>query len=605
MTEPIIGIDLGTTNSLAAMVFEEGPEVIGRVGENPIVPSVLARTDAGWIVGKEALPFRISIPDRTVYSVKRLMGRDLSELTEEQDNLPYTIVEAQRQLIKIRLGDEEYTPQELSAEILKKVKKEAEQCLDFAIKKAVITVPAYFDDAQRQATRDAGKISGLEVVRIVNEPTAAAIAYGLDEKKKGHVAVYDLGGGTFDISILKLTAKVFKVVATCGNTNLGGDDFDYALSDELKAMVQENYPQADLGDPISQQIFKQSAETLKIQLSAAWEANYQIYIPEKSIAFQGVFTRAEFESVIAGTLTETLKSCQQALDDCGLEVEAIDEVVLVGGSTRIPAVRKEVEAFFKRPPHVAIDPYKVVAMGAAIQGHLLAGGRRDFVLLDVIPLSLGIETLGGTFSKIITQNTTIPAEATEMFTTHVDNQTSIDINLYQGERELIKDCRCLGQFKLRNIPAMQAGLPLVAVTLHVDANGILKVSALEKRSGKQAVIEVIPFHGLTRFEIDKIMEDSIEHVFDDFNERQLIEFRNTMESVFSGIEKAWEKAEKILTPPQLLAIRQQMKIVKDCSTGQDVLIFKEQMDILGDLTRPLADAVIGNAVLEELQKSSR
>ena len=605
MTEPIIGIDLGTTNSLAAMVFEEGPEVIGRVGEDPIVPSVLAKIDEGWLVGKEALPHRISTPSRTVYSVKRLMGRDLSELAEEQKNLPYAIVGAQRKLVKIRLGEQEYTPQELSAEILKKVKEDAEQCLGLVVKKVVITVPAYFDDAQRQATRDAGRIAGLEVVRIINEPTAAAIAYGLDEKKEGHIAVYDLGGGTFDISILKLSGKVFKVVATCGNTHLGGDDFDYALSGKLRAILREEYPQADLKDAIARQIFKQTAETLKIQLSSALESNYQIHIPEKLIAFQGIFTRAAFESLIAETFAETLKSCQQALDDSGLGVAAIDEVVLVGGSTRIPAVRKGVEIFFNRPPHVAIDPYKVVAMGAAIQGHLLAGGRRDFVLLDVIPLSLGIETLGGTFSKIIMQNTTIPTESTEMFTTHADYQTSIEINLYQGERELVKDCRSLGQFKLRGIPAMQAGLPLVAVTLHVDANGILTVSALEKRSGQHAAIEVVPFHGLTQYEIDQIMEDSIANVIEDFNERQLIEFRNTMESVFSGIEKVWENVEKILTPPQLAAIRQQMKVVKDYSKSQDAQALKEQMDILGDLTRPLADAIISNAVLEELQKSSQ
>ena len=605
MTEPIIGIDLGTTNSLAAMVFEEGPEVIGRVGEDPIVPSVLAKIDEGWLVGKEALPHRISTPSRTVYSVKRLMGRDLSELAEEQKNLPYAIVGAQRKLVKIRLGEQEYTPQELSAEILKKVKEDAEQCLGLVVKKVVITVPAYFDDAQRQATRDAGRIAGLEVVRIINEPTAAAIAYGLDEKKEGHIAVYDLGGGTFDISILKLSGKVFKVVATCGNTHLGGDDFDYALSGKLRAILRVEYPQADLNDAVARQIFKQTAETLKIQLSSALESNYQIHIPEKLIAFQGIFTRAAFESLIAETFAETLKSCQQALDDSGLGVAAIDEVVLVGGSTRIPAVRKGVEIFFNRPPHVAIDPYKVVAMGAAIQGHLLAGGRRDFVLLDVIPLSLGIETLGGTFSKIIMQNTTIPTESTEMFTTHVEYQTSIEINLYQGERELVKDCRSLGQFKLRGIPAMQAGLPLVAVTLHVDANGILTVSALEKRSGQHAAIEVVPFHGLTQYEIDQIMEDSIANVMDDFNERQLIEFRNTMESVFSGIEKVWENVEKILTPPQQAAIRQQMKVVKDYSKSQDAQALKEQMDILGDLTRPLADAIISNAVLEELQKSSQ
>ncbi len=603
MTEHIIGIDLGTTNSLAAMVFEDGPEVIGRAGESPIIPSVLSKSDDGWIVGKDALPYRTSAPEETVYSVKRLMGRDIAELEEEVRELPYQIVAAQRGLVKIRLGGQEYTPQELSAEILKKIKQEADDTLGFSVQKAVITVPAYFDDAQRQATRDAGKIAGLEVVRIINEPTAAAIAYGLDEKKEGYVAVYDLGGGTFDISILKLSGKIFKVLATCGNTHLGGDDFDRALSNVLKQTVKQEFPEADLNDPISQQIFKQVSETLKIQLSSSLEADYQIEIPQKSISFQATFTTEQFESLIKKALDQTLASCQQALDDSGLKVEAIEEVVLVGGSTRIPSVRKCVERFFKRAPHVAIDPYKVVAIGAGIQGHLLAGGRRDFVLLDVIPLALGIETLGGTFSKIITQNTTLPTEATEMFTTHVDNQTAIEINLFQGERELVKDCRGLGQFKLRGIPPMQAGLPLVEVSLNVDANGILTVSALEKRSGQKAAIEVIPFHGLTQYEIEQIMEDSFEHAVDDFNERQLIEFRNTVEGVFQGIEKAWDIAKKILSDSQRAAIRQQMKVVEEFSNGQDAQALKEQMDILGDLTRPLADAAIGNAVLSELQKS--
>ena len=604
MTDPIIGIDLGTTNSLAAMVFEEGPEVIGRTGEDPIVPSVLSKTEEGWIVGKEALPYRTSAPEYTVYSVKRLMGRDIAELEEESQDLPYQVVEAQRKLVKVRLGEQEFTPQELSAEILKKVKQEAEDSLGFSIKKAVITVPAYFDDAQRQATRDAGKIAGLEVMRIINEPTAAAIAYGLDEKKEGYIAVYDLGGGTFDVSILKLSGKIFKVVATCGNTHLGGDDFDRALSHVLKERVHQKFPNSSLNDPISQQIFKKTAETLKIQLSTSLEAEYLLEIPEKSIAFQGTFTIEQFESLIKNALDETLTSCQKALDDSNLKVEAIEEVVLVGGSTRIPAVRKCVERFFKRTPHVAIDPYKVVAIGAGIQGHLLAGGRRDFVLLDVIPLSLGIETLGGTFSKIVTQNTTIPTEATELFTTHVDHQTGIEINLYQGERELVKDCRSLGQFKLRGIPPMQAGLPLVAVTLHVDASGILTVSALEKRSGQKAAIEVIPFHGLTQYEIEQIMEDSFEHALEDFNERQLIEFRNTVQGVFQGIEKAWRTAEKVLSESQRVAIRRQMKVVEEFSNANDAQALKEQMDILGDLTRPLADAAIGDAVLSELQKST-
>ena len=600
----IIGIDLGTTNSLAAKVFEDGPEVIGQAGADPLVPSVLCKTEKGWLVGKEALAHRISAPERTVYSIKRLMGQGFEEIEAEVKNLPYEVVAAQRQLVKVRLGKEEYTPQELSAKILKTIKQHAENALQVPIEKAVITVPAYFDDAQRQATRDAGKIAGLEVVRVINEPTAAAIAYGLDEKKEGHVAVYDLGGGTFDISILKLAGKVFKVVATCGNTHLGGDDFDHALSQALKAQVQQKFPKADLNDPVSQQVFKQTAETIKIQLSASLETSYQIAIPEKSIAFAGTFTKPQFESLIQAAVDATLADCQKALDDCRLQAKEIEEVVLVGGSTQIPYVRKCVEQFFQRPPHVAIDPYKVVAIGAAIQGHLLAGGRRDFVLLDVLPLSLGIETLGGTFSKIITQNTTIPTEESEMFTTHADHQTAIDINLYQGERELVKDCRKLGQFKLRGIPSMQAGLPLVEVTLHVDANGILKVSALEKRSGQNAEIEVIPFHGLTQYEIDQIMEEAFDHALEDFNQRQLIEFRNTMEGVFRGIEKAWPTAEKTLTEAQRIAIRQQMQVVKDSAQQQDAQALKEQMDILGDLTRPLADSAIGDAVLSALQKSS-
>lgn len=602
MTEAILGIDLGTTNSLAALVFEDGPEVISQPGEDPIVPSVLNRTSDGWVVGKEALDYRTSDPQNTIYSVKRLMGRDIEEVREEIEILPYQVVAAQRQLVKVSVGGREFSPQELSAEILKKVKSQAEATLGYEVEKAVITVPAYFDDAQRQATRDAGKIAGLEVLRIINEPTAAAIAYGLDEKKEGHIAVYDFGGGTFDVSILKLSGKIFKVVSTYGNTHLGGDDIDNLLAQTLKKQVQEKFPDQDFGDPLSQQTFKKEAESIKIQLSSALEAEYQIDISEKSVSYKGRLTLEAFNAAIAPLLEETLESCKRALNDANLTVGEIEEVVLVGGSTRIPAVRKSVEGFFERAPHVAIDPYKVVSIGAAIQGHLLAGGRRDFLLLDVIPLALGIETLGGTFSKIITQNTTLPTEASEMFTTHVDDQTGIDINIYQGERELVKDCRKLGQFKLSGIPPMKAGLPLLEVTLHVDANGILTVSAMEKRSGSQAEIEIIPFHGLTNFEIDQIMEDSFEYALDDFNARQLIEFKNTANAVFQGIERAWSKAESLMSPQQCSSIRQQMQVVEKLMQGHDAQALKEQMDILGDLTRPLADATIGEAVLSELQQ---
>ena len=599
--ERIIGIDLGTTNSLAATVFDGGPEVIEASGESSITPSVLSWTDSGWLVGEILNESSISKPENTIFSIKRLMGRSLNDLGNSVNELPYQIVEAQRQLIKVKIGEKEYTPQELSAEILKKVKMNAESVLGEPVKKAVITVPAYFDDAQRQATRDAARFAGLEVARIINEPTAAAIAYGLDEKKEGYIAVYDLGGGTFDISILKLSGKIFKVIATHGNTQLGGDDFDKAVADEIKKKIQKIHPEVKFEGPGSKLLLKKTAESIKKDLSFSTETSYSMELPNMELTFDGRFKLEEFENLIDPMIDQTLESCNHVLREANLTVEQIDEVVLVGGSTIIPKVRKRIESFFQNPPHVAIDPYKVVAMGAGIQGHLLAGGRRDFLLLDVIPLALGIETLGGTFSKIITGNTTVPAEESETFTTNVDNQTSIDVNIYQGERELIKNCRALGQFKLRGIPPMKSGYPLVQVQFRVDANGILTVSAAEKRSGKKAEIEVIPFHGLTQFEIESIIEDSYEHAVDDFNQRQLIEFCQTAERIFRGIEQTWEVAENTLSKNERAEIRKQMESVRQSMQGQDAQALKAQLDVLGDLTRPLADNAMGRTILAELK----
>ncbi len=599
--ERIIGIDLGTTNSLGAAVFDEGPEVIEAKGEGSIIPSVLSWSESGWLVGEQALESSISNPENTIFSIKRLMGRSLKDLGSFVNELPYQIVEAQRQLIKVRIGEKEYTPQELSAEILKKVKMNAESVLGESINKAVITVPAYFDDAQRQATRDAARFAGMEVARIINEPTAAAIAYGLDEKKEGYIAVYDLGGGTFDISILKISGKIFKVIATHGDTKLGGDDFDKAIADEIKVEIQKIYPEVKLDDPESKLLLKKTAESIKKQLSFSTETSYSMKLPNTELTFDGRFKLEEFENLIEPMIEQTLESCDHVLREGNLTVEKIDEVVLVGGSTIIPKVRKRIESFFQNPPHVAIDPYKVVAMGAGIQGHLLAGGRRDFLLLDVIPLAMGIETLGGTFSKIITGNTTIPAEESETFTTNVDNQTSIEVNIYQGERELIKHCRALGKFKLRGIPPMKSGYPLVQVQFRVDANGILTVSADEKRSGKKAEIEVIPFHGLTQFEIESIIEDSYEHAVDDFNQRQLIEFRQTAERIFLGIEKTWDVAEKTLSKNERAAISKQIESVRQCMQLKDAQTLKAQLDLLGDLTRNLADNAMGDKILAELK----
>ena len=599
--ERIIGIDLGTTNSLAATVFDGGPEVIEASGESSITPSVLSWTDSGWLVGEIANESSISKPENTIFSIKRLMGRSLSDLGNSVNELPYQIVEAQRQLIKVKIGEKEYTPQELSAEILKKVKMNAESVLGEPVKKAVITVPAYFDDAQRQATRDAARFAGLEVARIINEPTAAAIAYGLDEKKEGNIAVYDLGGGTFDISILKLSGKIFKVIATHGNTQLGGDDFDKAVADDIKNNIQKIHPDVQFNDPESKLLLKKTAESIKKELSFSIETPYSMGLPETGLTFDGRFKLEEFENLIDPMIEQTLESCNHVLREANLTVEQIDEVVLVGGSTVIPKVRRRIESFFRKPPHVAIDPYKVVAIGAGIQGHLLAGGRRDFLLLDVIPLALGIETLGGTFSKIITGNTTVPAEESETFTTNVDNQTSIDVNIFQGERELIKHCRALGQFKLRGIPPMKSGYPLVQVQFRVDANGILTVSASEKRSGKKAEIEVIPFHGLTQFEIESIIEDSYEHAVDDFNQRQLIEFRQSAERIFRGIEQTWEVAENTLSKKEQAEIQEQIESVRQSMQGQDAQALKAQLDILGDLTRNLADNAMGRIILTELK----
>ncbi|HUB28181.1 MAG TPA: Fe-S protein assembly chaperone HscA [Terracidiphilus sp.] len=608
----VVGIDLGTTNSLVAYMQGEKPVVIPGVDGSNLVPSVVALDPlpAGArptvTVGNSARRALIETPERVIYSVKRLMGRGLAEVQAELKFFPFRLaddVEA-GEVPRIQLGEMRFTPPEISAYILRQLKRNAERFFGEPVNQAVITVPAYFNDAQRQATKDAGRMAGLEVLRLVNEPTAAALAYGLDRAKEGTIAVYDLGGGTFDISILKLRDGIFEVQSTNGDTHLGGDDIDNLL---LAIALDEIYSEhgVDLRkQPGAVQGLRKAAIDAKIRLSSEQSASFDIELPNGD-RYQREIPREVFEQLIEPVLARTAGPCKQAMADAGITPEQIDEVVLVGGSTRIPAVRQLVDDLFHlgtrgKLPHTELNPDEVVALGAAVQADILAGASKtteEMLLLDVTPLSLGIEALGGVVARIIPRNSTIPASATEHFTTGVDGQTNVAIHVLQGERELASDCRSLARFDLKGIPPMTAGLPRIEVKFLVDADGILQVSAREQRSGKQSQIEVKPTYGLTDEQVETMILDSFDHAEEDFAKRLLIEARNEAESILAKVEQArknpvWGQ----LTEQEKTAIdaaRDRLAAGKD---GEDLNELREATSGLDRATQRLAELMMDAAV---------
>src|ERR1700676_1778960 len=602
-----VGIDLGTTNSLVAYIDPQtgSPECIPGPSGSTLCPSVVSLDpDGSIIVGEPARRRLLTQPERTIYSVKRLMGRGVADIQDELRLFPFRIDPASKNVIRVKLGDRYFTAPEISSFILRELKNWAEAYFGESVDRAVVTVPAYFNDAQRQATKDAGKLAGLEVLRLVNEPTAAALAYGLHEKRRGHVAVYDLGGGTFDISILKLISTtegdIYQVLATNGDTHLGGDDIDNLLLAFVHERIRQQHsldisPQSELAQELRKELI-----AIKHQLSEKESATPRFPLPNGAV-FVHEFERAAFEATIRPILDRTMGPVWQALADAKLKPSEIDEVVLVGGTTRTPLIRRTVQDYFDRKPHTELDPDEIVALGAAVQANILERGVSTMLLLDVTPLSLGIETYGGAVAKVIPRNSTIPASAQEQYTTGVDNQTGIDVHVLQGERELAKVCRSLARLDRKSPPA-PAGLPRIEVKFLIDANGILQVAAKDVRTGEQRITEVQPSYGISDNEIERMLEESIEYAEQDFAERQLIEARTESESILAATAKALANEQSNHLPPEERArIETAIAALKEAAANTDYKLIRKRIDDLNHATEHLAELLMNSAVSSALQ----